>query len=83
MAIFNLYLDVEKNYIQLANDIYKTLTILIVIQILYSLLAVNKDFLTQALGGNILNEEFMTLLLIIILGIFSYYFIFNKILEIN
>jgi hypothetical protein len=83
MAIFNLYLDVEKNYIQLANDIYKTLTILIVIQILYSLLDVNKDFLTQALSGNILNEEFMTLLLIIILGISSYYFIFNKILEIN
>ena len=83
MAIFNLYLDVEKNYIQLANDIYKTLTILIVIQILYSLLDVNKDFLTQALSGNILNEEFMTLLLIIILGISSYYFIFNKILEFN
>ena len=83
MAIFNLHLDVDKNYTQFANDIYKTLTILIVIQLLFSLLYTNKEFLTQAISGNILNEEFMTLLLIIILGISSYYLIFNKILEIN
>jgi hypothetical protein len=83
MAIFNLHLDVDKNYTQFANDIYKTLTILIVIQLLFSLLDTNKEFLTQAISGNILNEEFMTLLLIIILGISSYYLIFNKILEIN
>ena len=83
MAIFNLHLDVDKNYTQFANDIYKTLTILIVIQLLFSLLYTNKEFLTQAISGNILNEEFMTLLLIILLGISSYYLIFNKILEIN
>ena len=83
MAIFNLHLDVDKNYAQFANDIYKTLTILIVIQLLFSLLDTNKEFLTQAISGNILNEEFMTLLLIILLGISSYYLIFNKILEIN
>lgn len=83
MAIFNLHLDVDKNYTQFANDIYKTLTILIVIQLLFSLLDTNKEFLTQAISGNILNEEFMTLLLIILLGISSYYLIFNKILEIN
>ena len=83
MAIFNLHLDVDKNYTQFANDIYKTLTILIVIQLLFSLLYTNKESLTQAISGNILNEDFMTLLLIIILGISSYYLIFNKILEIN
>ena len=83
MAIINLHLDLEENYINFLKDIYKLFTILIVIQIIFNSLDVKKDFLYSAMSGNILNDDIVILLFIIILGISSYYLIFNKILEIN
>lgn len=83
MAIINLHLDLEENYINFLKDIYKLFTILIVIQIIFNSLDVKKDFLNSAMSGNILNDDIVILLFIIILGISSYYLIFNKILEIN
>ena len=83
MAIINLHLDLEENYINFLKDIYKLFTILIVIQIIFNSLEVKKDFLYNAMSGNILNDDIVVLLIIIILGISSYYLIFNKILEIN
>ena len=83
MAIINLHLNINENYKTYINDIYKLFTILIVIQILFHLLEINKDFLHNALSGSILNDDLVTLLFVIILGISSYYLIFNKILEIN
>ena len=83
MAIINLHLDLDENYIQFINDIYKLFTILIIIHIIFSLLNVDKDFLYNSLSGNMLNDDLITLLIVIILGISSYYLIFNKILEIK
>jgi len=83
MAIINLHLDLEENYIDFIKDIYKLFTILIVIQIIFNFLDVKKDFLINALSGDILNDELVVLLFTIILGISSYYLIFNKILKIN
>ena len=83
MAIINLHLDLEENYINFLKDIYKLFTILVVIQIIFNSLDVKKDFLYSAMSGNILNDDIVILLFIIILGISSYYLIFNKILEIN
>jgi hypothetical protein len=83
MAIINLHLDLEENYIDFIKDIYKLFTILIVIQIIFNFLDVKKDFLINALSGDILNDELVALLFTIILGISSYYLIFNKILKIN
>ena len=83
MAIINLHLDINENYKTYINDIYKLFTILIVIQILFNLLEINKDFFHNSLSGPILNDDLVTLLFVIILGISSYYLIFNKILEIN
>jgi hypothetical protein len=83
MAIINLHLDINENYKTYINDIYKLFTILIIIQILLNLLEINKDFFYNALSGSILNDDLVTLLFVIILGISSYYLIFNKILEIN
>ena len=83
MAIINLHLDINENYKTYINDIYKLFTILIVIQILLNLLEINKDFFYNSLSGPILNDDLVTLLFVIILGISSYYLIFNKILEIN
>ena len=83
MAIINLHLDMEENYKNFLNDIYKLFIILIVIQLIFSHINPDKDFLINALSGNILNDDIIILLLIIMIGISSYYLIFNKLLEIN
>jgi hypothetical protein len=83
MAIFNLYLDFDKDYINLINDIYKIIVILVVFQILIHYSNVPKNILNSALTGSLLNDEFMTLLIFIIIGITSYYLIFDKLLSIN
>ena len=83
MAIFNIYLDLEESYINLLNDIYKTLSILIVFQILINVSNSQKNMITNALNGSILNDEFITLLLYIIISITAYFLIFQKILSIN
>jgi hypothetical protein len=83
MAIINLYLDFDKDYINLINDIYKIIVVLIVFQILMHYSNVPKNILNSALTGSLLNDEFMTLLIFIIIGISSYYLIFDKVLSIN
>ena len=83
MAIINLHLDLDYNYKNLVLEIYKFFTILIVIQIILTSANVKKDFLLSAFSGEILNDDFIGLLFTIILGISSYYLIFNKILEID
>lgn len=83
MAIINLHLDLDYNYKNLIIEIYKFFTILIVIQIILTSANVKKDFLLSAFSGEILNDDFVGLLFTIILGISSYYLIFNKILEID
>ena len=83
MAIINLYLDFDKDYINLINDIYKIIVVLIVFQVLMHYSNVPKTILNSALTGSLLNDEFMTLLIFIIIGISSYYLIFDKVLSIN
>lgn len=83
MAIINIHLDLENNYINLINDIYKTIIILIVFQILVYYGRNSKNLLNSALSGNILNDDFMILLIYIIIGISAFYLIFDKILSIT
>ena len=83
MAIINLYLDFDKDYINLINDIYKIIVVLIVFQVLMHYSNVPKNILNSALTGSLLNDEFMTLLIFIIIGVSSYYLIFDKVLSIN
>lgn len=83
MAIINLHLDLDDNYKNFLKDIYKLFVILIVIQLIFSSMNPDKDFIIKALSGDMLNDNIMILLLIIIIGISSYYLVFNKLLEIN
>jgi hypothetical protein len=83
MAIINLYLDFDKDYINLINDIYKIIVVLVIFQVLMHYSNVPKTILNSALTGALLNDEFMTLLIFIIIGISSYYLIFDKVLSIN
>ena len=83
MAIVNIYLDLDKNYINLINDIYKTLVILIIFQLLVSNSMNSKNIINSALSGNILNDDFMLLLIYLLIGITAYYLIFDKLIYIS
>jgi hypothetical protein len=82
MAILNLYLDLDQEYINLTKDLYKIITILIVFQIMVSLSS-QKNIINSALTGSLLNDDFMIILLFVIISISSYYLIFDRILNIE
>jgi len=83
MAIFNFYLTLDKEYIQLIKDVYKVLVILIVFQIILYFSNSEKNIINSALTGNILNDQFITLLIYIIISISSYYLIFDRLISIS
>ena len=79
MASFDIYLEIDKDYIKLINDIYKILVILIVFQLIVSLSNEDKNIISMALTGSIMNDNFMSLLIYLLIGILSYYLIFDRI----
>lgn len=83
MAIFNFYLDLDKEYISLIKDIYKIIVILIVFQIILYFSKCDKNIINSALSGNILNDNFMLLLIYVIIAMSSYYLVFDKLISIN
>jgi hypothetical protein len=83
MAIFNINLDLDKDYILLIKDIYKILVILIIFQALLYYSESPKNIINNALTGFLLNDDFMTLLIFIIIGLSGYYLVFDKVLNIN
>ena len=83
MAIYNIYLDLENDYIKLIKDCYKVIVILVVFQALVHYSGAQKNILNTALTGSLLNDEFITLLFFVLIGISSYYLIFDKLLSIN
>lgn len=83
MAIYNIYLDLDKDYIKLINDLYKTIVILVIFQVLIYNSGSQKNIINSALTGKLLNDEFMSLLLFVLIGISAYYLVFEKILSIN
>ena len=83
MAIFNIYLDLDKDYINLIKDIYKILVILIIFQVLIFYSGASKNIINSALTGSLLNDEFMSLLIFVIIGMSSYYLVFDKVISVN
>ena len=83
MAILNLYLDLDKEYIQLIKDLYKIIVILIVFQIIMYYSNNSKNILITAFSGSLLNDDFMTVLIYIIISISAYYLIFDKLVSIE
>ena len=83
MAIFNFILELDKNYIDLIKDIYKVITILIIFQVILYYSNSPKNILSNALLGTVLNDDFITLLVYIIISISSYYLIFDKLISIE
>lgn len=83
MAIININLDLNENYKDFLQDAYKIIVILFVIQIIFHAMQPDKDFLMKALNGDILNDNLLILIIIILIGISSYYLVFNELLELN
>jgi uncharacterized membrane protein YesL len=58
MAIYNIYLDLENDYINLIKDCYKVIVILVVFQALVHYSGAQKNILNTALTGSLLNVAF-------------------------
>ncbi len=83
MALFDLYLDLPEDYIKTIQDIYKYLVILVVFQVLYHYSYPSKNILISALQGAPLNDEFMSLVLFVMIGVAAYYLVAEKFLQIH
>ena len=83
MAIFNIYLDFDKDYINLIKDLYKVIVILIIFQTIMYYSGAQKNIINTALTGFLMNDEFMMLVIFIVISITAYYLIFDKLLSIN
>lgn len=81
MSIFNIYLNVEDDYLQLIKDSYKVFVILFVFQLLSHYSGMNKTTIGSALSGTIMNDDFLGIILFILLGLAAYYLIFEKVLS--
>lgn len=82
MAILNIYLDLDEEYINLIKDVYKVIVILVVFQILISFSS-QKNIINNALTGCLLNDDFMVVLIFVIISISAYYLIFDRLLRIE
>jgi len=81
MSIFNIYLNVEDDYLQLIKDSYKVIVILFVFQLLSHYSGMNKGAIGSALTGTVMNDEFLGIILFVLLGLAAYYLIFEKVLS--
>ena len=83
MAIINLYLDFDKDYINLLKDLYKIIVILIIFQSMIYYSGAQKNIINTALTGFLMNDEFMMLVIFVVISITAYYLVFDKIISIN
>jgi hypothetical protein len=83
MSIFNIYLDFDKDYINLLKDLYKIIVILIIFQSMIYYSGAQKNIINTALTGFLMNDEFMMLVIFVVISITAYYLVFDKIISIN
>ena len=82
MALINIYLDLDSNYKKFLNDSYKIIVIMLVIQLMVHYSNDNKNLLTNALTGDLWNDNLFLIILYVLIGVCSYYFVFEKIFKI-
>jgi len=82
MAIFNIYLDLDKEYLELIKDSYKTIVILAIFQLLVIMSnSTSNNIIENSLKGSFLNDNFMTLLIFVLIGYCGYYLVMDKIIN--
>jgi hypothetical protein len=82
MSIVTIHLPFSQEYVEMIQDIYKLFVTLAVFHVLVILSSFSKGELTSIFSGNMLNDNFMLLVLYLILGIMSYYLVFEKIVKV-
>lgn len=80
MALFDIYLDLQPEYVQSIQDIYKFTVIFVVFQVLYHYSFPNKNVLQSALSGSPLNDEFATLVIFLMIGILAYHLVASRVI---
>lgn len=83
MCLITIDLDIDEEYKKLIKEVYKIFVVLIVFQILVNYSHLPKDIINQALSGSLLNDNFMTLVLFVIIGLLAYHLVFKKIISIK
>lgn len=83
MALYDIYLPIEIEYKDLINDIYKWLVILFVIHVLFSTSYNNKSTNNFGLTGSYLNNDFLNLVIFILIGLGFYQLVAKMIISIN
>ncbi len=81
MALFDIYLEVTDDYLKTIQDIYKYFVILVVFQVLVHYAYPNKNVLQTALSGSPANDEFMCLVIFLLIGVVAYHLVAEKIIK--
>lgn len=79
MAIIDIY--IQNEYTPLIRDVYRIFIILVLFHIILSNSNCSKLFLSSALTGNMMNNEFIELLIYLIISVCGYYLVFDKLVE--
>jgi hypothetical protein len=81
MAIYTIYLDTSDEYKQLANDMFKYLTILFVFHFLMTISYGRKGFARfGGFGGDFLNSDFINIFVFFMLSIATYHLVVKNII---
>jgi hypothetical protein len=84
MALIHLYLNIDGEYILFLRDLYKIITILIVLQLILYFAEIDIKMIHNAFTGKVLlNNDFFVLLFIVLISMSSYYLVFAKLLAID
>jgi len=81
MSIITIHLPFSKEYVKMIQDIYKLLIIFIIFNILLFMSKLSKNDIASSLTGSILNDNYMLLVIYLVIGVMSYYLVFEKILK--
>lgn len=83
MALINLYLNLDAEYILFLRDLYKVISILVVLQLILYFSEIDSKLIHNAFSGKVLNNDFFLLLVIVLISMSSYYLVFAKLLNID
>jgi hypothetical protein len=81
MALYEIYLDVDSEYKETIQTIYKFLVIIIVFHLLMSLSYNGSKPILFGLTRELFNDDFMNLVFIGIISIIAYYFVSQKLVK--
>lgn len=81
MSIITIHLPFSKEYVEMTQDIYKLIIVFVVFHILVVVSKFSKGDMASIFMGNMLNDHYMLLVLYLILGVMSYYLVFEKIVK--